>query len=211
MLELREYELSELSQVLNTNGKQATERKLCSWNVNYEVSGYGRNVRFTLTSFGDEFKLYCFLELGFDCHTNLDKLATFFYHYLNDDEFMAMPFEVKQYRLERLGITISRQTISNWERKLEWKGFIARSLSQFYYYFAIHHTQRMATLEEYTVAWHDYWTLIDNGLSSGSAMLVVIEKYGGVPRKAPVAGFNGILGAELTYFTELVNNRMDNA
>lgn len=202
MIALREYSKAELAEILKTNNRQAMTRKLERWGIAFIPNGRGNNLKITITNIEDPFKVYCITELGFDAGTDFKKVRNLYYYFFNDDEFMAMPDEVKEHRLDDRGKHISRQTIANHLAKLNAKGFINQETYEYIYYFAYKHKQRIVNRSEYLKAWHEYWKDIDDGLFSRDAINNMRAKYGGVARKQMKPDINA-------FYLEEINTLLD--
>ncbi len=209
MLELRAYGKTELSEMFSTRDMEGLQRKLNRYGVAFDVQGRGENAVITIREIADPFKLYCITELGFDGRTDFKKVRNFLHYFFNDDEFMAMPDEVKEHRMRKQGQNVSRQTISSYIAKLDSKNLIDRNTNNFIYYFALKQEQTIADREEYLQAWHEYWNDIDNGFSSTEAIRRMQSKYGGVARKQPKPEINGIYMAEIEYLNTLVQQSIE--
>lgn len=210
MLELKKYTKAEMTEMFGTRSKQGLERKLDRYGVVYEESGYGNNLIFEIVDIPDRFKLYCITELGFDGRTDFIKVRNFYHHFFNDEEFMAMPDEVKEYRMWQIDKGISRQTIAGYISKLERKNLIDRTSKNFVYYFAYKQEQRFVDRAEYLAAWHEYWKDINDGYSSYDAINRMIVNYGGVARKQAIPEINGIYLGEIELLCKLMQESFEN-
>lgn len=209
MLELRSYAKPELSAMFGTRDMQGLKRKLTRYGIVFDVSGRGESAVFTIKEIADEFKIFCITELGFDGATDFRKLQYFFYCFFNDDEFRAMPDEVKEVRTEEDGNKISRQTIAHYISKLNALNMIDRNTSNFIYYFAFEHTQRIVEKSEYSQAWHEYWDSRMNGMSNPDAIRQMRMHYGGVARKQAIPEINGIYNEKIEYLLTLVYKNIE--
>ena len=211
MIELREYGRAELSAILKTNDKQGMLRKLERWGISYDTpKGRGDNLIIPITHIADPFKVYCITELGFDAGTDFQKVRNLYYYFFNDDEFMAMPDEVKEHRMEANGKPISRQAIARYIAKLDAKELIDRNTYEYIYYFAYKHTQRIVDRSEYLSAWHEYWNDIDSGLCPSEAIFKMRAKYGGVARKQAQPRKNVFYLAEINTLRDLIQESIEN-
>ena len=193
MIELRTYTHDELAVITGTRNNQGIKRKLERWGVCFdEPIGTGKRMTITVTGISDPFKVFCITELDCDPHIEFEKLRNFLYVFLNDEEFAAMPDEVKENRLRKIKMPVSRPTISRYEERLDMKNIINRNTTDFIYYFAFKDTQRIVERAEYLDAWHQYWAERDAGLSSFEAISNMRFAYGGVARKQPKPEINGI-------------------
>jgi len=209
MLELREYAKPELSKMFETDGMQGLQRKLDRYGITFDVNGRGENAVFTIREIADPFKVYCITELGFDGRTDFIKVRNFLNYFFNDDEFMAMPDEVKEYRMRKQGQNVSRQTIASYIAKMDSKSLIDRNTNNFIYYFALGQEQWIADKEEYLQAWHEYWNDIEVGFSSSEAISRMRNNYGGIARKQPKPEVNGIYTGEIEYLNTLVQQSIE--
>ena len=193
------YSKPELTQMLGTRSKQGIDRKLDRYGVVYEVCGRGERAVYTVKGMADPFKVFAITELGYDANTDFTKLRNFYYHFFEDEEFRAMPDEVKEVRMRKMGHDVSRQTIATYTRKLEDNELISRNTRDFIYYFAYKQTQRICDRSEYVQAWFEYWDDIESGLNCYDAIANMMTDHGGVARKQPIPEVNGIYNAKIEY------------
>ena len=73
VIELREYTIQEMSAILNTKGKQAIERKLERYDVEFTTSGRGDGVVFEIKALHDRFKVFCITELNMSAQYDFEK------------------------------------------------------------------------------------------------------------------------------------------
>lgn len=210
MLEERTYTKVEIVQILRTKSIEGIKRKLSRYDVEFDDSGRGDNLSITIRKIRNPFKVFCILDLGIPAQTDFKKLREFYYYFFCDEEFSAMPFEVKQRRLEEQGTNISRQTISNYERYLTENNLIAPSSSNCIYYFADKDKQRFCDEAEYKEAWADYWKHKDELLWSNICIALMKDKYGGVAKKRYVPEYNAIEADTINYLIDLVIDGMEN-
>ena len=210
MLELKPYPKSELTAMFGTRDTQSLKRKLERYGVIADISGRGNNAVFTVREIKQPFKLFCITELGISAQTDFQKLKHFYYHFFNDDEFMAMPDEVKEHRMDGFGNHVSRQTIASYTRYLARNELISWSTSDFIYYFAYKHTQRITDRKEYRQAWREYWQNKDDGMDSMEAIFEMRAKYGGIARKQAKIDINGIYLTQIEQMQTLIQNELEN-
>lgn len=210
MLEIgRVYSKTELTQMLGTRSKQGIDRKLDRYGIAYEVCGRGERAVYTVKGMADPFKVFAITELGFDANTDFTKLRNFYYHFFEDEVFMAMPDEVKEVRMRKMGQDVSRQTIATYTRRLELNDLINRNTKNFIYYFAYNQEQRMCDHAEYVQAWYEYWDDIDSGLNSYEAIANMRTDHGGVARKQPIPEVNGIYNAKIEEMLSLIQQSIE--
>lgn len=204
MLELKKYGKAELSQMFGSQGTQSLKRKMTRYGIEFETEGRGDALTFEIKRIADPFKVFCITELGFSATTDFHKLKHFYYCFFSDEEFMAMPDEVKAVRMENMDKPVSRQTIANYVSKLEACELINCHTENYIYYFAKGDTQRMVDKAEYSKAWREYWDDIEAGLCSYEAIDNMRFNYKGVARKQAVPQINGIYNEKIEYFYNLI-------
>ena len=203
------YSKPELTQMLGTRSKQGIDRKLDRYGVVYEVCGRGERAVYTVKGMADPFKVFAITELGYDANTDFTKLRNFYYHFFEDEEFRAMPDEVKEVRMRKMGHDVSRQTIATYTRKLEDNELISRNTRDFIYYFAYKQTQRICDRSEYVQAWFEYWDDIESGLNCYDAIANMMTDHGGVARKQPIPAVNGIYNSKIEYMLSLIQQSIE--
>ena len=204
------YSKPELTQMLGTRSKQGIDRKLDRYGVVYEVCGRGERAVYTVKGMADPFKVFAITELGYDANTDFIKLRNFYYHFFEDEEFRAMPDEVKEVRMRKMGHDVSRQTIATYTRKLEDNELISRNTRDFIYYFAYKQTQRICDRSEYVQAWFEYWDDIESGLNCYDAIANMMTDHGGVARKQPIPEVNGIYNAKIEEMLSYIQQSIEN-
>lgn len=211
MLEIgRPYPKPELSQIFGTKDKQGLDRKLIRYGIVFDVCGRGERATYTIKAITDPFKVFAITELGFDGNTDFTKLRNFYYHFFEDEIFMAWPDEVKEVRMRKMGQDVSRQTIANYTSRLEANNLINRHTKNFIYYFARKQEQRITDREEYLQAWFEYWDDIASGLNSYDAIANMITDHGGVARKQPIPEINGIYNEKIEEMLSYIQQSIEN-
>ena len=210
MLELRVYTKAELAAIFKTTDRQGLKRKMQRYGIRYEVSGWGDRAIFNILETADPFKVFCIDELGYDGRTKFDKLRNFLYYFLNDDEFRAMPDEVKAQRLKAEGKYMCRQTIAKYIAKLDKLDIVKYDTNEFIYYFAYKGTQRIATREEYSAAWKQYWADKARGEDTFGAIWNMRDMHGGVARKQAVPQINGIYAEKMHQLNIIICESIEN-
>lgn len=212
MLELKEYTLAELEEILGSNGKQAIDRKLKSWCISYgcdDIRGKGRH--YTITAMENPFKVFCITEMGIDSHTDFDKLRDCFYYFLNDVEFREMPDEMKEAEMDKIDRRISRQSIAKYIKHLSKNEFVLLDSGEYNYYFAYKDHRQFTDMKTYREAWALYWETKKRVEYTWEALSEVISKYNGVPRKQPKPEFNVFWVDKINYLNGLVCDEMEKA
>lgn len=210
MLEEKKYKKEELSIMFGTKSVNGLKKKLNRYDVMFSVEGRGEKTVFDIKKIRDPFKIYCITELDFSANTDFKKLRYFYYYFFNDEEFAAMPDEVKESRMMEKGKPVSRQTIATYLRKLEQKSFIVTCSTECIYYFAHKGKQRIVDKKEYATAWREYWDLKNGGADTYYAIAKMIEKYGGVARKQPIPMKGAFHLKDLDYMMTLIHKSFEN-
>ena len=203
------YSKPALSALFGSKGKEALERKMARYGIVFSSTGWAEKRLYTIHNITNPFKLFAIMDLGFDANTDFTKLRNFYYHFFEDEVFMAMPDEVKEVRMRAMGQDVSRQTIATYTRKLEANDLINRNTKNFIYYFAYKNEQRMCDHAEYVEAWHDYWDDIDSGLNCYDAIANMRADHGGVARKQPIPAVNGIYNAKIEQMLSLIQQSIE--
>jgi hypothetical protein len=210
MLEIGQtYPKPELSRTFGTRDKQGLDRKLTRYGIAFDVCGRGDSSTYTITAITDPFKVFAITELGFDGGTDFTKLRNFYYHFFEDEIFMAMPDEVKEVRMREMGQPVSRQTIANYTQRLEANNLINRHTNNFIYYFAYKQEQRIVDRSEYLQAWFEYWDDIASGLNSFDAIANMRTDHGGVARKQPIPEINGIYNEKIEQMLSYIQQSIE--
>ena len=191
-IELRDYPLGVLENLIGSRGKQAVDRKLKSYGYKFSSDGTGKKRVYTITALPDarhQFRSYCVFTLGFDPNTNFKKLRDFVWYVMTDDDFTWRPEEMMEEYLRMEGRGITRQTIAGYKKRLEAHYIIDTIFGDFVYYkvYKEYGVQKheIITKEEYSAAWKLYWNWRNAhpGEDSTPAYSHMYTKFGGVPRK----------------------------
>ena len=86
MLEVRKYSIAELSTILGSTGKQAIDRKLERYGVEYTSTGRGQSLVYDITKISDPFKVYCITKLGIPAQANFEKIRNLYYYFFCDEK-----------------------------------------------------------------------------------------------------------------------------
>ena len=210
MLEARKYTKTEMAEILETTDNQGISRKLQRYGIEFEKSGRGEKTIFDIKAVPDKFKMYCISELGYDGRIDFRKLREFLYCYINDDEFRAMPDEVKEYRMRADEKPISRQTIAKYTFQLKHLDIVNLDSGRYIYYFAFKDTQRITEQKEYVMAWKQYWENRENEMASMDAISIMIATFGGVARKQAIPEFNAIYYNKIEELNRIILESIEN-
>lgn len=216
MLEAKEYRSVELFEILGTNNKQSTDRKLNNYQIQYTSSGSGSKLTYQILGIPDPFKVYCVFHLGINPRADFIKIRNLYYFFFCCDGFAEMPLIEQEKCLADNNKPVSRQTITKWINYLDHLDFISISSAEFNYY-AIQKdnhgikTYREIEKEQYSNAWKIYWNTKEECIKNGEQYPSVIAygamwRYlGGHPYKKPIIHQNAVLKAEIDYLIGLIN------
>ena len=208
MLEVRKYSIAELSAILGSTGKQAIDRKLVRYGIEYTSSGWADNRVYEIKHIPDPFKVYCITKLGIPAQANFEKIRNLYYYFFCDEGFADLPLiEMAEY-LEAEGVPQSRQCVTKWIeylRHLDYIGFTNTDCK----YYAIEKTPSKVkicheiTREEYCQAWAIYHR---NKIEHGSyyAYALMYNTLGGHPYKKPIYYQNAIMAQEIQELIDII-------
>ena len=197
MLEVKTYSIQEMREILKSETKKQIDKKLNRYAVEFEVTGRGEKVSYTIKKFNDPFKVFCITELDFKAQTNFKLLLYFMYHFFCDEVFMSLPDNRKEKMMDCYNHYVSRQTIAKYENQLIKVNYVAKT-GECYYYFATKDTMIMTTKETYCEAWDKYWEYRALGEDGFMSMQGVKRIYGGAPEKRYIIQENA-------FFLEKIN------
>ena len=208
MLEVKRYSIAELSAILGSTGKQAIDRKLERYGIEYTSSGWADNRVYEIKHIPDPFMVYCITKLGIPAQANFEKIRNLYYYFFCDEGFADLPLiEMAEY-LEAEGVPQSRQCVTKWIeylRHLDYIGFTNTDCK----YYAIEKTPSKVkicheiTREEYCQAWAIYHR---NKIEHGSyyAYALMYNTLGGHPYKKPIYYQNAIMYQEIQELIDII-------
>lgn len=208
MLEMKKYGIAELSAILGSTGKQAIDRKLERYGIEYTSTGRGQSLVYDITKIADPFKVYCITKLGIPAQANFEKIRNLYYYFFCDEGFADLPLiEMAEY-LEAEGVPQSRQCVTKWIeylRHLDYIGFTSTDCK----YYAIEKTPSKVKIckeisrEEYSKAWAIYHR---NKIEHGSyyAYALMYNTLGGHPYKKPIYYHNAIMYQEIQELIDII-------
>ena len=119
MLEIRDYSITELRELLGTTDKQGIDRKLTGYGVEFSSAGWADNRIYTITAIPDPFKMYAITKLGIPAQADFTKIRNLYFYFFCVDGFADWPMTEMEAILEEDGKRISPKTISKWLHYLE--------------------------------------------------------------------------------------------
>lgn len=210
MLSTGTYKLEDLEAYFHTRNKQNTDNKLNRYSVKYTIdpaTARSRNPTYQISEIPDPLPLYCVFDLGFDPRTDFTKLRNFLFYLFTAPDFSWRPAEMMEEYLRIHQHGISRQTISNYIRRLD-RTELFNSHGDYVYYKVYKNygvqEHEIISKEDYSRAWAIYWECIEKRYGSPSAFQAMYNRFGGVPRKQQQVMKNGIYNRELAMLEQWV-------
>lgn len=188
MLEIRKYNYEELVQIYKTD--RIDKIKLHIKNDGYTMmrpEGRGKNIVITITCLPrgkDKFKVYCRDVLKFPANKHYDKLYAFMKRFLLDDDFKNLQFIQMKSELEKDGVKICPETISDYFHHLQKIGMIQFIYGDFVY--EALNKERTETIritrDEYKDFYKNYYQILRK-LGEPFAEAFRKSMYGSMPKK----------------------------
>lgn len=214
MLQLKQYSRRELISIFKTDRIDSIKKLIIR--QGYIYNDCGRGDKYTLTvvqlpPLKQQLKLYCIEELKFKPQIEIDKLCPFLYNVLTNDSFRKLQLNEMKEELEKQGVAISINTLSNYYQHLLSIGWIEKDYHDFIYYVFdsnINHN-RYITKEEYCIMYKQYWNKVREDKSFVNAEIEIREKFGNKPKKrvnvVTTAFCNDQYNIVLNYLEEIYN------
>lgn len=214
MLEIRQYSIAELREVLGTKDKQGIDRKLKGYGITFHSAGRAEKRVYTIEGIPDPFKMYAITKLGIPAQADFMKIRNLYYYFFCVDGFAELPQLEMEAILEEDGYKMSYKVISKWLNYLEHLDYISLSTSEFTYY-AINRVNDIKIYHEisrdlYLNGWHLYFETKDVE-GTESAYIKMTRLVGGHPYKKPKIEENIILKAEIEELIDVINESFLNA
>ena len=216
MLEKRKDTRQELIDLFKTSRLDAIKNKIRRAGYLFTESGRGESYTLEITELpeADQFKQYCIEVLGFDPRSDFQKLKTFLFFFLENEDFMTLQYNEMEQIIQEHGGSVSAATISKYFKQLSAIGWADQEPFEYVYflYDGSSGKTKYITREEYCSINKEFWQLIKKEkLSWSEAHSRIKEKYGNKPRKrskeVKVGFFNKQLGDLID--TELKENKME--
>ena len=208
MLKTGSYSFSELKEVLGTKDKQATDRKLTRYGVEYSSTGWADNRTYTITHIPDPFRLYGVLVLGTPAQADFEKIRNLYYYFFCVEGFTDLPLIEMAKVMEEEGVPASRQFVSKWIAYLRHLDYINFTQSECEYYAISRDEQgnrvcKNITRADYNNAWAIYyeWKLTKGYILAYARMYNTI---GGHPYKKPIYQENALMAAEIQELIDII-------
>lgn len=188
MLEKRKYTRQELIDLFKTSRLDAIQGKIRRAGYLYTDAGRGKDYTLEIKELpkADQFKQYCIEVLGFSPQSDFQKLKTFLFFFLENEEFMTLQYTEMEQIIKDHGGSVSAPTISKYFTQLSSIGWAVQEPFEYVYflYDSSSGKTKYITREEYCSINKEFWQLIkQEKLSWSEAHSRIKEKYGNKPRK----------------------------
>ena len=188
MLEKRKYTRQELIDLFKTSRLDAIKNKIRRAGYLFTESGRGESYTLEITELpeADQFKQYCIEVLGFDPRSDFQKLKTFLFFFLENEDFMTLQYNEMEQIIQEHGGSVSAATISKYFKQLSAIGWADQEPFEYVYflYDGSSGKTKYITREEYCSINKEFRQLIKKEkLSWSEAHSRIKEKYGNKPRK----------------------------
>ena len=208
MLKTGSYSFAELKGVLGTKDKQATDRKLARYGVEFSSSGWADSRTYTITHIPDPFRLYCVLVLGTPPQADFEKIRNLYYYFFCVEGFTDLPLIEMAKVMEDEGVPASRQFVSKWIEYLRHLDYINFTQSECEYYAISRDEQnnricKSISRPDYLHAWAIYfeWRDVEG---CGLAYARMYNTIGGHPYKKPIYQQNALMAAEIQELIDII-------
>lgn len=154
----------------------------------FHSEGRGEGYRITVTGLPEPptlFEQFARREFGCGPQTNFKAMREHLFLLLNDPEYQFLPSNHQaKFLKEKYGITISDQSLRNWQNELVKRNWVAVDREKVKYYLCRKgEPPKEITEKEYTDLWHKYFSLTENKVDRSTALHIIYGEGGGMPRK----------------------------
>ena len=131
------------------------------------------------------FAEFAMKELGCDKRTKFQEMEHYYFLLLEEPYYSFFPYTYQVVVLrEKYGIEISRQTLSNWEKRLINKDLLTKGKMDAVYFICRGGEAPIEISEQtYNGAWADCYNSNKEGVPMDEAVRQMIGKYGGMPKR----------------------------
>ena len=201
MLSKKDYSRQQLINIYKTDRLDAIKKRITREGYTYKDSGRGKNYVLSILSIPEdrEFEIYCIEKLQFKPQTDFNKLKYFLYNILADEEFKQLQLNEMQEKLEKQGIHISNQTISNYFKHLFNINWLSNDLNDYIYYMfdtKSNHNKYISKEEYYGI------------YTECKTIKKVLSKYGAIPKKKMKIVDNGFYINEYNTLLEIIKRSL---
>ena len=196
-LEQRTYTRAELQEIFRSDDTDVYKGRLKRAGYTFEKGGRGPGYWIKITGLPkppSEFEKFAKREFSSGPQTNFRAMETHLFLLFYEPEYQFLPSNHQAKYLERnYKIMVSDQSLRNWQNLLIDRNWIAKDKEKVKYFLCRKGmAPREITEEEYKKAWHKYFALTANGINRSTALHIIYENCGGMPRKQCGFAENGI-------------------
>ena len=187
-MDLRTYTRAELREIFHTDRTDLYRNKLKRSGYTFESGGQRERYWIKITGLPEppsEFEKFARREFACGPQTNFKAMETHFFLLFYEPEYQFLPSNHQaKYLEDYYKIKVSDQSLRNWQNLLLERNWIAKDKDKVKYCLCRKGmTPREITETEYKKAWHKYFALTVGGISRGTALHIIYEDCGGMPRK----------------------------
>ena len=187
-LSLRTYSRSELEKIFHTSRTDSIRRSLERAGYTFVSAGRGQSYTITITNLPTPPTAFeTFVKREFNCgaQTDFKAMQQHFSSLFNEPEYQLLPSNHQtRFLKEHYGITVSDQSLRNWQRLLTDKNWIIEDSEKVKYYLCRKDSPpQEITEEEYKKKWREFFTRAANGEDENTLRQSLSYEWGGIPRK----------------------------
>lgn len=210
-LELRTYTRAELKEIFHTDRTDSIKRSLTRAGYAFKSGGRGKGYWIEITALpSPPTPFEVFARREFDCgpQTDFKAMETHFFLLFYEPEYQFLPSNHQaKYLGENYQLTVSDHSLRNWQRFLIDKNWIAKDKSKVKYFLCRKGKPPYEiTEEEYKKAWHKYFSLCQKGIDRSTALHIIYDSYGGMPRKQVGFSENALTQEKLQELRNILEN-----
>lgn len=187
-LQLRTYTRAELEEIFHTTRTDTIKRSLQRAGYTFESGGRGKEFTITITGLPEPpapFEVFAKREFACGPQTDFPAMQQHFFLLFYHPEYQFLPSNHQAKFLEtNYGITVSDQSLRNWQKLLINRNWITKDKENVKYYLCRKGERpREMQEKEYRTAWREFYARLGAGESGDELRKEIYYKYGGMPRK----------------------------
>ena len=187
-LQLRTYNRAELEEIFHTTRTDTIKRSLQRAGYTFESGGRGKEFAITIRGLPEPptpFEEFAKRELKCGPQTDFSTMQQHFFLLFYHPEYQFLPSNHQAKFLEtNYGITVSDQSLRNWQKLLINRNWIAKDNENVKYYLC-RKGERPTEMpkEEYRKAWREFYARLGAGEIGDELRKEIYYKFGGMPQK----------------------------
>lgn len=208
---MRTYNRAKLEEIFHTSRTDSMRRSLTRAGYTFESGGRGKGFTITITALPEPptpFEVFARREFNCGPQTNFKAMEIHLFLLFYEPEYQFLPSNHQaKYLEDNYKITVSDQSLRNWQNLLIDRNWIAKDRDKVKYCLCRKgHSPQEITEEEYKKAWRRYFTLYGKGIDRSTALHVIYESYGGMPRKQVGFSENALTQEKLQELRNILEN-----